>query len=704
MFDTWKKEVFMSTDATLTRPGTATYMGHPSGLFLLFFVEMWERFSYYGMRALLVFYMTKGFLNLNDKAAYAIYGAYTALVYATPFIGGMLADKLLGARRAVVLGGMLMAAGHLLMTFEDKTAFSVALALLICGNGFFKPNISTMVGAMYPAGSPSRDGGFTIFYMGINLGAAMSPLICGYIGETFGWHYGFGLATIGMLAGLMTFVVNHTIARVLIGLTAVLTAGSMFLFHMSDPLQLVVNVPVAIALLVAAFIAIAALAGGGLPDDVGRPPHPGRSIIAVYVGTAIAVPLAAILVLKSELAGWLLTIFSVIALGTLLFDTLRAEKVERERMFVVLTLTFFSMLFFAFFEQAGSSVSNFTDRNIDRTVGGVVLTQKDVGRKLEKLPVTSALLGRTVAGRKWKLKMVDIAQSVARTTVVEAPEDATNAEIQRAVNIAALKGVDDFCKSEAAGASKAESTEVKEEKKEPAKQEEPRKAAATNLNAQLQRAFLAKEMMPYLESVEVNEEMVGMKVDGREVKASMFQAANPIFIMIFGVPLALVWSFLATYRWEPNTAVKFALGLLQLGLGFGAFWLGTQSCTKYGIVAMEWLLLGYLLHTVGELCLSPVGLSMVTKLSPQRMVSTVMGGWFLASALANFLGGMIAALTGVGEEGVEAVFPLPIESVHVYGGVFAFMAIAGCVSALVLFILSPLLLKWMHGQEAAGGH
>lgn len=691
----------MSTDATLTRPGTATYMGHPSGLFLLFFVEMWERFSYYGMRALLVFYMTKGFLNLNDKAAYAIYGAYTALVYATPFIGGMLADKLLGARRAVVLGGMLMAAGHLLMTFEDKTTFSVALALLICGNGFFKPNISTMVGAMYPAGSPSRDGGFTIFYMGINLGAAMSPLICGYIGETFGWHYGFGLATIGMLAGLMTFVVNHTFARVLIGLTAVLTAGSMFLFHMSDPLQLVINVPVAIALLVAAFIAISALAGGGLPDDVGQPPHPNRSIVAVYVGTAIAVPLAAILVLKSELADWLLTIFSVIAFGTLLYNTLLAEKIERERMFVVFILMFFSMLFFAFFEQAGSSVSNFTDRNVDRTVGGTMLAQKDVGRKLEKLPVTSALLGRTVAGRKWKLKMVDIAQSSARIAVVEAPENATNAEIQQAANIAALKGVDDFCKAEVAGPTKAE---VKEETKEPEKKEPPKETASTNWNAHLQRAFLAKELTPYLESVEVNEDMIGMKIDGREVKASMFQAANPIYIMIFGVPLALVWSFLATHRWEPNTAVKFSLGLLQLGLGFGALWLGTQSCTKYGIVAMEWLLLGYLLHTVGELCLSPVGLSMVTKLSPQRMVSTVMGGWFLASAMANLLGGKIAALTGVGKKGEEAIFPLPIESVHVYGGVFAFMAIAGCVSALILFILSPLLVKWMHGQETAGGH
>ena len=180
--------------------------GHPTGLFTLFFAEMWERFSYYGMRALLTFYMIKGFLGYNDKKAYAVYGAYTALVYMTPYFGGMLADRILGARRAVVLGGLLMAAGHLLMTIENSVAFFGALGLLIAGNGFFKPNISTMVGGMYPQGSEKKDAGFTIFYMGINLGAAMSPIVCGYVGETYGWHYGFGIATIGML---IVTVITH---------------------------------------------------------------------------------------------------------------------------------------------------------------------------------------------------------------------------------------------------------------------------------------------------------------------------------------------------------------------------------------------------------------------------------------------------------------------------------------------------------------
>src|SRR6187200_3174989 len=203
--------------------------GHPVGLYTLFFAEMWERFSYYGMRALLVLYMLKGFLAMNDNAAYAVYGAYTALVYATPFIGGMLADRLMGARRAVVLGGLLMSAGHLMMTVEKSWAFYLALGLLIAGSGFFTPNISTMVGQLYPQGSAKRDSGFTIFYMGINLGAALSPLLCDYVGETYGWNYGFGLATIGMLTGVATFVAPIRITQVLI-LGGALTTGISLLF------------------------------------------------------------------------------------------------------------------------------------------------------------------------------------------------------------------------------------------------------------------------------------------------------------------------------------------------------------------------------------------------------------------------------------------------------------------------------------------
>ncbi|HHO53083.1 MAG TPA: MFS transporter, partial [Deltaproteobacteria bacterium] len=252
-------------------PQQTTLFGHPTGLYALFFAEMWERFSYYGMRALLVFYMIKGFLAYGDTEAYRVYGAYTALVYMTPFIGGMVADRLLGARIAVVLGGLLMAAGHLLMTIEASASFYVALALLIVGNGFFKPNISTIVGTLYPEGSPARDGGFTIFYMGINLGAAMAPLLCGYVGETYGWHYGFGLATGGMLVGLAVFVVPTLLARVLILGGALTTAVSM-VFLQDNWLLLAVNGSVAVALALSGAVSFVALGREGLPPEAGGPP------------------------------------------------------------------------------------------------------------------------------------------------------------------------------------------------------------------------------------------------------------------------------------------------------------------------------------------------------------------------------------------------------------------------------------------------
>jgi len=181
-------------------------LGHPTGLYTLFFAEMWERFSYYGMRALLVFYMIKGFLSYTDGDAYTIYGAYGALVYMTPFFGGMIADRLIGAR-------------------------------LIVGNGFFKPNISTMVGSLYPLKSPKRDAGFTIFYIGINLGAAMAPLLCGYVGETFGWHKGFGLATVGMLTGLAVFIAPTIISQLLLFISVAAATANLVDFASIESIQ-----------------------------------------------------------------------------------------------------------------------------------------------------------------------------------------------------------------------------------------------------------------------------------------------------------------------------------------------------------------------------------------------------------------------------------------------------------------------------------
>jgi POT family proton-dependent oligopeptide transporter len=781
----------------------AKVFGHPTGLFMLFFAEMWERFSYYGMRALLLFYMIKGFLGFNDQKAYAVYGAYTALVYATPFIGGMLADRFFGARRAVILGGILMAAGHLTMTLENQTAFFVALALLICGNGFFKPNISTIVGSLYPKGSGMKDAGFTLFYMGINLGAAMSPVICGYVGETYGWHYGFGLATGGMLLGVIVFVAPIRLSQILILVGALSTAIAMPFFQ-DTWLQLAVRIFLGLALAVAGLAAAFALGKGGLPKDAGAPSDPEahkkkiggilRADWALYLGVALSIPFFALLVSRNQYAGWALTITGVLAIGYLLYGMFQSTRIERERMYVVLILMFFSMLFWAFFEQAGSSVSNFTDRNIDRVSEARQIKASEVGKTLTfripivtkdpalaKLPVLSQeQLGYTNGGSLFSLTYLDKMRGTqkkiakAQAAVKQAGQDAKTTAKNKAELAALLKKMRQLKRFRLAGkqtrlalltailANAPETGKPNDAQRkalrlahkaaikgvfkkpearkafldkgtiQPAKVGALKKAIGPNAVTliiagelakdayQAYRKKLTKEANQLRKAIKgiqqnsalltsntkaavgmyywkVDKSNVGMGVGGSAIPASEFQATNPIFILIFGLFFTALWSFLRVRNLEPSTPIKFALGILQLGLGFGALWYGAQHADARGMVAMSWLLLGYLLHTTGELCLSPVGLSMVTKLSPARLVSTVMGAWFLATAFSNYLASMIAALTGVSHGGGGGgEIPAPIHTVHIYGGVFGKIAIAAIVSALICFALAPLLTKWMH--------
>jgi POT family proton-dependent oligopeptide transporter len=679
------------------QPQTVTLFGHPVGLYTLFFAEMWERFSYYGMRALLVLFMMKGFLAFDDKYAYIVYGAYTSLVYMTPFFGGILADKLLGARRAVVFGGLMMAAGQLTLMAAAKdgildlshqtTAFYIGLGLLICGNGFFKPNISTIVGTLYPKDSTRRDGGFTIFYMGVNLGAALSPLLCGYVGETYGWHLGFGMAAIGMLTGLAVFVMPTLVTQVLIMSGVLAAVAGLLWFKPDNPYSIAFNIFVAASLLIAGIIAMVALHKEGLPDAAGSPPDREflrkpflgpisrewftylASVAAIVLFTLLVsgfsmftkdhkavtlIPETAIqsleydmsqvtpgtevdlkslppnpdpvkkilaVVLKdiSSPAGLILMLSGLIALIYLGIETFRMQKVARERMFVVLILTFFSLVFWAFFEQAGSSVNNFTDRNVDRVFSKDTVTAEQVGKTIQIQP-TQEQLGYHNGEALFTLDALDKLRKENKAT--------PDFEIRWVVN----------------------------------------------------------------------KDNVGMGITKRsgEIPASTFQAVNPICILTFGLVFTALWSFLGSRGWEPNTCIKFAMGLLQLGLGFGAFWYGAKTADSRGMVAMVWLVLGYALHTTGELCLSPVGLSMITKLTPARLVSTVMGMWFLATAFSQLLASTIAQFTGAEGGGGNGSIPAPAETVGVYGGVFGQIAICAFIVAVICFALSPLLNKWMH--------
>ena len=472
---------------------------------------MWERFSFYGMRALLVLYLTKSFL-FGDSAAYAIYGSYSALVYTTPVLGGLLADRLLGYRKAVVLGGVLMALGHFAMAVQNLQVFYFALALLICGNGFFKPNISSIVGRLYTADDPRRDSAFTIFYMGINLGALLSPLGCGYLGERYGWHWGFGLAGVGMLVGLFVFL-----------------RAQPLLEGICDPPQ---------------------------PSALKRPIFARISAqSSVYWGTVAALVVAWQLMQHGAVVGTLLIVFGIGVFGGLLVFLLRLrDKVERDRLAVALVLTLFSVAFWAFFEQAGTSLSLFADRNVNRTV-----------------------LGWTIP-------------------------------------------------------------------------------------------------------------------------ASQFQSVNPLFILLFAPVFSGLWLSLKRRQMDPSTPLKFGLGIVQLGLGFVALYLGAFSSRATGVVPWFWLVLGYFLHSTGELCLSPIGLSMITKLSPKRITGMMMGVWFLSSAFAQYVASLIAQLTGVKDAGLAAQsLPKPVETVMIYGSVFGGIAwVALAVSALVI-LTSGLLARRMHG-------
>jgi len=670
--------------------------GHPAGLFTLFFAEMWERFSYYGMRALLVFYMIKGFLGMNDAEAYKIYGAYTALVYMTPYFGGMIADRILGRRRAVVLGGLLMAAGHLFMGFENKIVFFGALAFLIVGNGFFKPNISTMVGELYPQTSDKKDAGFTIFYMGINLGAAMSSILCGYVGQTFGWHYGFGLATGGMLVGVALFVAPTRITQLLLASTVIATSIVMPILH-DTVIQLGVRIFMAVMLLAAGVIAVLALNRGGLPDWAGQPPSKEavtrkiggflRADWTVYIGALVAVGLFTIIVQRNTLAGWILNITGVVAIGYIYgyYAFVKCTKVQRQRLFVILVLAVFHTCFWAFFEQAGTSLNNWTDRNIDRVLEDRKVAENEVGSTIQfRIPLKVDAAKEPELAKLPVLTQEQLGQKNGDPGMQDHLEKAIRAEEKRRN----AKRID---------ADKVAAKDIDELVATVRKQEMLTMTGLDYLRASSSAEDATPDMKQF--SWAVVAANVGMGIGSAEIPASEFQAANPIYILLFGLLFSALWTFLGKRGRDPSTPVKFALALAQLGLAFGVFWYGSQTADARGMAPMSYLLLGYLLLTTGELCLSPVGLSMVTKLSPKAIVSTVMGFWFISITYANYVAAVIAGFTGVshGDAKIQTI-PPPQETSVVYGEVFYILAAISFGAAVLCFFLKWPLNKWMHTE------
>ncbi len=440
---------------------------HPKGLMTLFFSEMWERFCYYGMRTLLTLFLVKS-LMMGDSEASLIYGAYTGLVYAAPILGGRMADKYLGYRYAVMLGAVLMAIGEFLILGESKEMLYIGMGALIIGNGYFKANISTIVGKLYKDNDPRRDSGFTIFYIGINVGALLATTLVAYVGETYGFTYGFGLAGFGMLLGLFIFWSGRKNYAAAPG----------------------VDIP-----------------KEGLKKIIG----PLNVLHIITIGSLFLIPLCYTLIINNHLLNWIflglfLLIAYVLVSSGIKEDKKNGEKIWRDRMIALVIFMLINIVFWACFEQAGTSLTLFADRNIDRNIFG------------------------------WN--------------------------------------------------------------------------------------------MP----------------------ASMTQFFNPFFIILFGSIFSVMWVKLSNIGKNPNIPMKFAFGILQLGIGFMLTYFGLQI-SENNLVPLFILILLYMFHTTGELFLSPIGLSMVTKLSPKSMAGTAMGAWFLSFAIANLLGGQIATLTGSGHGG-----------------------------------------------------
>ncbi|MGI9543862.1 MAG: peptide MFS transporter [Cyclobacteriaceae bacterium] len=593
----------MTADASISHQEEYLF-GHPKGLYICALTELWERFSFYGMKFLLLLYLTKYHL-FSDEGSLDVLGAYAGLVYALPVIGGMLADRYLGMRKAVIFGGILLCLGHLGLAFEGDQAtmvngvalkdtfalnvFYFSLALIIVGVGFLKPNISTIVGKLYEQGDPRRDSGFTIFYMGINIGSWSATLICGYLGETYGWGYGFGAAGIGMLLGLLVFI-----------------WGQKFLHGHAEPKD---------------------------PQLLKEKVFVGISRESViYILSIVSLLGIWFLVQSNAIVHWTL---QAMALGVLVwliwFLTVHCNKVERGQMTVLASLTVFTVVFWALFEQSAASMTLYADRVVDRVI-------------LDRVYQAGSQTGIYLLGAGFVMLVFLGFMWLRRSR-----KRFNQSEIKVTSVIYAIFG-------------------------------------AVFL-------YLGYRLFSFGGLVsQVGEAGIPVKWEVTAVQAG---SLNAMFIIMLAPVFAWLWTKLSKNKLEPNTPVKFGLGILQAGLGFGALVLGASMPNEAGKVALIWLVLAYLLHTMGELCLSPVGLSAVTKLSVPRVVGVMMGTWFLATAYSELVAAQIAKFAAVDTEGGEITDVSA--ALGIYTDFFSSLLLVGGGVGLVLLLLSPLMKRGMHG-------
>ena len=573
-------------------------LGHPSGLFVLFFTEMWERFSFYGMRVLLINFLTSAIISGSPFSGWgwdpiqagALYGTYAMLLYISPIFGGIMADKYLGYRYAIVIGAGIMTLGHLFMAFDTPLFLYLGLGALVLGTGFFKPNMTSILSEMYKKFPQKKDAAYTIFYMGVNSGAFFGMMLCGYLGEKVGWHWGFGLAGIFMFLGTLQF----WYAKPIFG-----TVGDPPSKTNLEQKATVVNID--------------------NPDDK---PNPFTKLDSILIGIMTILGLgfafndplskiAGIDILSSLQIGTLAgqNVAIIIALILFLFVVIsrlsRYTKVVRDRLIAVIIFAFFVIFFWMSFEQGASSLVIFARDSVDRSLSGNSLTIFNVINTL--LTVVPLLL------------VTYVVIMLTKKTYGKAPLS----NIVQFICFAGVWGVAIWM---------------------------------------LYREFTA---------------------ESSEIAVSWFSIMNSFFIITFANFVSKIWDS----KFNPPATVKYGMGLIIMAIGFGLLAFGAHGIQDGIKVSMIWLILAYMFHTLGELCLSPVGLSYVSKLAPARMIGFMFGMWYLALAIGNKL----AAILGGQIEVITNQYSLST--------FFLIFTIVPIVAGVIVMSLQPIIKKLMHGVK-----
>lgn len=579
-------------------PASEDFLGHPKGVYVCFFTEMWERFSFYGMKALLLLYLLKYHL-FSDNAGLDLLGAYGGLVYAIPVIGGVLADRWLGMRKAVVFGGILLVLGHLGMAFEGSAARSVggeivrdtgalritylSLALIIMGVGFLKPNVSTIVGRLYAQNDPRRDSGFSLFYAGINLGALFASLVCGYIGEAYGWKYGFGAAGIGMLVGLGMFLWGQ---KYLHGHAEPSAPETLRERVLGLPREWLIYGGAVLGVLPVAWLMWAAANG------------------AFALGGGISLALLLMIVVLGAVLLWFAW-----------FTGTQCTPIQRQQMLALMALIFMALIFFTLYEQTYGSWVTFTDR----------LLTKDI------VPSMVVAGGTPLPWSIASLLLAPLSFVVAATLSDRKPDSSAPRLLFIAVVAVML-------------------------------------------------LFLVRDVVVLPQT------------------AGSLTYLGALFLVLLAPIFAALWAWLDKRGADPSKPVKSAIGLVFAGLSFIPLaWAAQQVGVTGQMASVWWLVLAYFVLEIGEMCLSPVGLSAVTQLAVPRVVSLMMGTWFLATAFSETLAALFGKLAAI-EVPEGEVMDIAAASAK-YAHLFWLMTWIGLGCAALAFIAAPLLRRMMHGVK-----